>query len=54
MKTKHFLFTFALLIAVTLISCKKDKSDSNNNNNGGTGGNAQVVIPLMAEASRIN
>jgi len=40
MKTKHFLFTSALLMAVTLISCKKDKSDPNNN--GGNSGNAEV------------
>ncbi|MBB6111984.1 hypothetical protein [Mucilaginibacter lappiensis] len=49
MKTKHFLFTSALLMAVTLISCKKDKSDSNNsnnNNNGGNGGNAQVSYTI--------
>ena len=43
MKTKQFLFTSALLMAVTLISCKKAKSDSNNNNNGG---NAQVSYTI--------
>jgi hypothetical protein len=44
MKTKQFLFTCALLIAVTLSSCKKDKNDSNNS--GGTGAKNQVTYTI--------
>ena len=44
MKTKQFLLTSTLLIAVALISCKKAKSDSNNN--GGSGGKNQVSYTI--------
>ncbi|MBB6111986.1 hypothetical protein [Mucilaginibacter lappiensis] len=46
MKKTHFLIAFALLIAVTLASCSKDKNDANNGNNNNNPGNDSVTFVI--------
>jgi len=46
MKKNQFLIAFALLIAVTLASCSKDKNDANNGNNTGKSSNDSVIYTI--------
>jgi hypothetical protein len=46
MKKTQFLIAFALLIAVTLASCSKDKNDANNGNNNNNPGKDSVTFTI--------